>query len=205
MDNGLTHSPVSAQNQEAWLDALTQLMPRGLAWNTQQQSGQTKLLSPIAKAMADTDDLCDKLAAEMLPSNTYLLLEEREAYLGLPECEHQGQTLVERRNAIVTKDKQRGGLAPFQIEALAANLGFEIKVEEIFPHHCLRGCAYSLHPQRYRHTLKVKVLNAHNAKMTVLDNVLTPLNSNDVRVLECTLNKYKMGGKYYEFIYSEEE
>ncbi|MDC5753869.1 DUF2313 domain-containing protein [Vibrio europaeus] len=196
---------ICAQSQEAWLDALTQLMPRGMAWNNQLDSGQTKLLSPVAKALSETDHECDKVAAEILPSNTYLLLDEREQYLGLPECEYQGQTIVERRNAIVTKDKQQGGLATWQIEEFAANLGFEIKVEELFPHHCLRSCGYALVPQRYRHILKVKVLNVPNAKMTVLDNVLTPLSSNDARVLECTLNKYKMGGKYYEFIYSKEE
>lgn len=202
--DSVSHNNVSAQNEAAWLDALSQLMPRGIAWNNQTDSSQTKLLTPIAKALAETDLECDKVAAEILPSNTYLLLDEREQYLGLPECEFQGQTLVERRNAIVTKDKQQGGLATWQIEEFASNLGYEIEVEELFPHNCLRSCAFPLIPQRYRHALKVKVLNVPNAKMTVLDNVLTSLSSNDARVLECTLNKYKMGGKYYEFIYPEE-
>ena len=110
--DSVSHNNVSAQNEAAWLDALTQLMPRGLAWNNQTDSGQTKLLTPIAKALAETDLECDKVAAEILPSNT----DEREQYLGLPECEFQGQTLVERRNALVTKDKQQGGLATWQIE-----------------------------------------------------------------------------------------
>lgn len=202
MDNAVTQDNITAQNTEAWLDVLTQLMPRGIAWINQTDSGQTKLLTPIAKAFAQTDALCDTMAAEILPSRTYLLLDEREKYLGLPECGNGAKTVPARRDAIVTKDKQQGGLATWQIEAFAADLGFDIKVEELWPHHCLRSCVAPLIPRRYRHILRVTVLNVPSAKMTCLDNVLTPLSSSDARVLECTLNKYKIGGKFYEFIYS---
>ena len=46
---------LKAQSTGAWLEVLTLLMPRGLAWNTENKAGQTKLLHAFAKALADTD------------------------------------------------------------------------------------------------------------------------------------------------------
>ena len=195
---------LGAQNTDAWLDVLQLLMPQGLAWNKSNKSNQTKLLKALAKALESTDTECESIQMEMLATNANILLPEREKYLGLPECDSQGATITDRRNAVVTKDKMQGGLATWQIEELAADLGFTIQVEEIYPHHCLRSCVYPLVAERYRHTLKVKVLEMPDVRFTCLDNVLTPLINNDARVLECTLNRYKMGGKYYEYIYQGE-
>lgn len=194
---------LKAQSTEAWLEVLTLLMPRGLAWNTEKTAGQTKLLNAFAKALADTDLQCDAIQLEMTPSQAYILLPEYEHYLGLPECEGQLGSIESRRHSVETKDKMQGGLATWQIEKLAADLGFTIKVEEIFPHHCLRSCTYPIWPERWRHILKITVLGMPNVRMTCLDNVMTPLISNDARVLECTLNKYKMGGKFYDYNYEE--
>jgi uncharacterized protein YmfQ (DUF2313 family) len=195
---------LNAQSTGAWLDVLQQLMPRGAAWNTTVDSHQAQLLRALAKALANTDALCDTIRLEMLPSQTHLLLEDYETYLGLPDCTSQGQTFIERRNAVVTKDHIRGGLATWQIEALATDLGFTIRVEEIWPHHCLRTCSYPLYAARYRHVLKVTVTEMPNVRFTCEDSVLVPLLSNDALVLECMLKRYKLGGKYYEYIYQGE-
>lgn len=194
---------VGSQGKDAWLDVLQQLMPRGVAWNHSINSKQTKLLAPLANALATTDNECDLMALEMQLTHTQLLLPEYEQYFGLPECAGLAPTIVERRKNLITKDKLKGGLATWQIEQLAADLGFEIKVEELWPHHCLRSCIAPIYAQLWRHTLKVTVLSVPNAYFTCIDTVLTRLISNDARILECTLNKYKMAGKYYDFHYVE--
>ncbi|MBV7262553.1 DUF2313 domain-containing protein [Photobacterium sp. WH24] len=196
---------VSAQSRDAWLDVLQQLMPQGMAWSRDNDANQTKLLRALAKHLAELDTSCDSMAREMLPNQTQTLLEDYEQYLGLPECENASETITDRRQAVVMKDRRKGGLATWQIEQLAADLGFDVTVEEIFPHHCLRDCMYPLHPERYRHVLRVTVHNLPNARMTCLDHVLTPLVSNNAGILECTLNRYKLAGKYYEFIYEQQE
>lgn len=192
---------ISAQNSDAWLSVLQQLMPQGLAWNKEQTSNQTKLLRALAIALAETDSECDEIEMEMVPSNANILLSDYETYLGLPECDSQGETITDRRTAVVTKDKMKGGLATWQIEALAADLGYTITVTETWPHHCLRSCTYPLWPQRYRHILTITVYGIPSVHFTCLDSVLVPLLSGDAQILECMLNKYKMAGKYYDFIY----
>ncbi|WNJ96530.1 putative phage tail protein [Vibrio ruber] len=192
---------INAQGTEAWLSVLQQLMPQGIAWNKDTDSNQTNLLRALAKALSDADTLCDTIQLEMLPSQANIMLDDYETYLGLPDCDGQGDTLIERRNAVTTKDRIRGGLATWQIESLAKDLGFTIKVDEIWPHHCLRSCSYPLYAQRYRHVLKITVTEMPRVRFTCLDYITMPLISNDARVLECTLNKYKMAGKYYDYIY----
>ena len=192
---------IGAQNKAAWLDVLQQLMPRGIAWNDEISSIQTKLLMPLANALATTDAECEAVAIEMEIKNALLLLPDYETYLGLPECDNLSLTTLERRKNIITKDKLNGGLATWQIESLAKELGFDIKVEEIWPHHCLRSCIAPINQQYWRHTLKVTVLSVAVNRFTCIDSILSPLINNDARALECLLNKYKMAGKYYDFHY----
>ncbi len=195
---------VGTQGGEPWLGVLQQLMPRGIAWNHGCNSQQTKLLAPLASALASTDSECASVALEMQLGSTLLLLSEYEQYFGLPECADLAPTVAARRNNLITKDKLNGGLAIWQIEQLAADLGFEITVQEIWPHHCLRSCIAPLNAAYWRHTLKVTVLNMSNAYFTCVDTILTPLVNNDARILECALNKYKMAGKYYDITYTED-
>lgn len=202
MKRAASQSQLTAATADAWLDILWQLMPKGWAWNRDPKSDQSLLLASLANALADVDADCDAVALEVLPSQAFLMLDEYETYLGLPECEAGIQSTVEtRRNAIVTKDKLSGGLATWQIEQLASDLGFNITVTEHFPHHCLRNCMYPLYEQKWRHMLMITVNDIPDVHMTCLDNVLTPLISNDARILECTLGKYKMAGKYYLYDY----
>jgi len=195
---------VKAQNTKAWLDVLQQLMPRGVAWNNAIDSNQTTLLTAIATSLSSTDMLCDQMQAELLPSATQILLDEYEHYLGLPECNNINLTFSSRQRQVVAKDKRQSGLAAWQIEALALEMGFLIKVDEKFPHHCLRSCDAPIYSARYRHTLDITVLSVPAARFTCLDNILTPLINNDARALECVLNKYKMAGKYYDVMYKED-
>ena len=203
MDSVNMSLDVGAQGKSAWLDVLQQLMPRGIAWNLSDNSQQTKLLEPLASALATTDSECDVVALEMQVNRAQFLLPEYEDFFGLPECVGLAPTITERRNNLITKDKLKGGLAAWQIEQLAADLGFDVRVEEVWPHHCLRSCAAPINSAYWRHTLKVVVLSIPEMRFRCLDSILTPIVNSDARVLECTLNKYKMGGKYYDFHYVE--
>lgn len=192
----------SAQSVDAWLDVLQQLMPQGEAWPRDEEAAQTKLLRALAKHLADLDAEAAKLQFEMIASQANLLLPEYEQYLGLPECGEEQQTMEERRRAVELKDKRKGGQATWQIEQLAADLGFEVVVHEHFPHHCLRDCLTHIYPERYRHVLDIDVLTGPEGRFTCIDNVLIPLTTGN-RSPECVLNRYKLAGKYYDFYYKE--
>lgn len=192
-----------ASSVEAWLDVLQQLMPQGVAWSRENGGNQTRLLRALAKTFARVEASAEEIEAELLPSDTRMLMDERETYLGLAECVGASRIYEHRLNSIITKDKLKGGLATWQIEQLAADLGFTVRVEEIWPHHCLRSCADSLNEQHYRHVLKVTVLDMPLSRFSCVDNVSTPLIATDASTFECMLSRYKMGGKYYEFNYEE--
>ncbi|HGP3636797.1 TPA: YmfQ family protein [Yersinia enterocolitica] len=190
-----------AHSVTAWKNVLQQLMPRGKAWPRDVTANLSALLRGFSGRLNRAESSADLLLLEMRPDTTVLLLPEWEEYLALPECNIPNITFDSRRNAVIEKYYRKGGLAPWQIEAVAAALGFTIEVEVILPHHCLRSCTYPLYPARYRFVLKVHVYQIPDGRFTVLDNVLTPLVSDQAMMLECVLNKYRLAGTGYEFIY----
>ena len=184
-----------------WTNAIMLQMPRGDIWSRDQTGPLYKYAAGYASRLQRVEQSADQLLDEMRPETTQQLLPEWEAYLGLPECSLTGQTVDTRRNAVVEKYHRKGGLQSWAIEELAALLGFTIEVQEIFPHHCLRGCTYPLYEAKYRHVMRVIVKGIPNAYATCLDDCLTPLTSQSATALICSLEKIKMAGKYYEYIY----
>ncbi|KEA51785.1 hypothetical protein DT73_12685 [Mangrovibacter sp. MFB070] len=191
-----------AHGVAAWLHALQQVMPRGKAWPREADSDLTRLLLALATRLNRVETNADLLLPEMRPETTRQLLDEWEGYLELPECELPASTFEGRRRAVVEKYHRKGGLAPWQIEAVAADLGFNVKVNVILPHHCMRSCMYPLWPNRYRWLLQIEVLDSSGGRFTCMDTVMTPLLSDRARELECVMTKYRMGGTGYEFIYA---
>ncbi|WP_417880312.1 YmfQ family protein [Vibrio sp.] len=188
-----------------WTNSLVLQMPRGLIWNYEPNSTLYKYVAGYAPRLEAAETNADLLLDEMRPETCFQTLPEWETYLGLPECNVSNQGFESRRAAVVEKYHRKGGLQAWNIEKLAADLGFDIEVQEIFPHHCLRGCTYPLYEERYRHVLRINVYGITQAYATCLDNCLTPLVLQTAAILECTLNTIKLGGKYYEFVYYYDE
>ncbi|HDZ3732002.1 TPA: YmfQ family protein [Vibrio harveyi] len=188
---------------EQWTNSIMSQMPRGVLWQRATSLDLYKYAQGYAPRLEQVEASADSLLFEMRPETTYELLPEWEEYLGLPECSSKtGDNFEYRRFAVIEKYHRKGGLQAWNIQKLAIDLGFTVEVDETFPHHCLRGCNYPLWEQKYRYILRVTVYGIPNAYMTCLDDVLTRLVSSDARVLECTLNRYKLSGLYYEFYYA---
>jgi len=191
----MTHS------KSAWTDAIMMQMPRGDIWPREQDSFLYKYVSGYAARLQRAERSANQLLLEMRPESTTNMLEEWETYLSLPECTLSEQKFDARRKAVVEKYRRKGGLQSWAIEELAATLGYTVEVNEIFPHHCLRDCMYPLQPARYRHLLQIRVLGIDNSNANCLDDCMTTLISQSAALLDCTLQKFKLGGKYYEYIY----
>ncbi|MBV7315439.1 YmfQ family protein [Shewanella sp. NIFS-20-20] len=192
-----------AHSVAQWTNAIMAQMPRGVIWQRATSLDLYKYAQGYAPRLERAEASADNLLLEMRPETTQQLLDEWEEYLGLPECIAEPNSNFEyRRYAVVEKYHRKGGLQAWNVQRLAEDLGFTVSVDEVFPHHCLRGCTYPLWPQQYRYILRVTVTGIPGAYMTCLDDVLTPLLASDARVLECTLNRYKLGGLYYEFYYA---
>lgn len=180
-------------------------MPRGKAWPRELNADLTRFLRALALRLSRVENDSNALLNEMRPESTFQLLPEWENYLGLPECDLPPGTVEARRLAVVEKYHRKGGLASWQIEAVAAALGFTVKVNVILPHHCMRSCMYPLWAARYRWILQIEVLSITGGRFTCLDNVMIPLISDRARELECLMTKYRLGGTAYDFIYLGEE
>lgn len=185
-----------------WTSAILAQMPRGFLWQRAKSSDLYKYAQGYAPRLERAEASADLLQLEMRPESTTQLLPDWEEYLGLPECSAGSSSSIEyRRFAVVEKYHRKGGLQAWNIQKLAADLGFTVEVDEIFPHHCLRSCTYPLWEQKYRYIVRITVYGIPNAYMTCLDDVLTPLLTSDAGFLECTLQRYKLAGFYYEFDY----
>lgn len=186
-----------------WTSSILAQMPRGIIWQRATSLDLYKYAQGYAPRLERAEASADNLLFEMRPESTLQLLPEWEEYLGLPECVAEPVTNLEyRRYAVVEKYHRKGGLQAWNIQKLATDLGFTVEVDETFPHHCMRSCTYPLWEQKYRYILRVTVYGIPGAYMTCLDDILTPLLTSDARVLECTLQRYKVGGLFYEFYYA---
>lgn len=186
-----------------WSNSIMQQMPIGVIWQRETSLDLYKYVAGYAPRLEAAEISADGLLLEMRPMTTLQMLQEWEGYLALPECSTANQTIESRRAAVVEKYYRKGGLQPLNIEKLAADLGFDIEVQELYPHHILRGCNYPLYEEKYRHVLRIYVKGITQAYATCVDDCLTPLVLQTAAILECTLNRFKMAGKYYEYYYQE--
>lgn len=117
---------------EAW----TNLLPSGGAWPRDPGSTLVRLLRGEAQIWGDPVDsrAADLLERETDPRATLTMLEDWERAFGLPEeCVAEPLTIEERRLVLVEKITSEGGQSRAYFYALAAKLGYVIRIEEYSP------------------------------------------------------------------------
>ena len=92
-----------AHSVDEWLGALWQVMPRGKAWSRDEDGDLNLFLRALARRLSQTEFDAENLLPEMRPETTFMLLEEWEEYLELPECGQLSGTVEDRRRAVVEK------------------------------------------------------------------------------------------------------
>lgn len=120
---------------DAYAAQLAQLLPQGAAWPREQDTVLANLVSALAQDPARLDAAMHALLTELDPSQALLMLEEWERVCGLPdECSQPGETIAERREAIVAKLSAQGGQTPEYFAELATLLaGAPCTVREYRP------------------------------------------------------------------------
>ncbi|MFT4118680.1 YmfQ family protein [Bradyrhizobium sp.] len=115
-------------------EQLDALLPQGLAWPREQDARIRLLTRALAEEFSRVDARGDDLVREANPATTSELLPDWEAAAGLPDdCVSSGQTLQERRAALISKLTEVGGASiPYFIQ-LAASLGYTITIDEFEP------------------------------------------------------------------------
>ncbi|MGQ3663297.1 YmfQ family protein [Citrobacter braakii] len=187
--------------------ALIKLLPRGLAWPQNADDTLAKLLLALADGFAREDEQAETLARrESMPGTSQTLLDNWESFLGLPECGEISDTLEQRRTAAQAKFTMAASLNLNFLEELALGFGYDINIEQRYPHNCMRSCMYPLIPQEVRFTAYVTVnsyVDKHNA--TCLDDCMTPLVVYESGALECLLERYGPAYETFVYFYPESE
>lgn len=193
-----------AMTPEQYQQAGLALLPIGRAWTRSPDSQLGKLMLGLGDELARIDGLGDRLLDESFAESAFMLLPDWEAFAGLPDCPTSNDTTIEnRRLALAAKLKMTGSLCTAFFEQLAAERGYNIKIREYYPHHCLRTCRYPLYPESNWWTAYVYVGAPFLHDMTVLDGVTTRLKVYDYGDLECLLERYRPA--HIHFVYISED
>ncbi len=131
-----------AQSAEEYAGQLDELLPVGLAWPRDADARMRDLTRSLAEELARVDQRGDDLIEAVLPSTTVEMLSDWERAAGLPDtCVATGQTVQERRNALLARLTSTGGQSRAFFISLAAYLGFTITITEFQPFQAGRSRA----------------------------------------------------------------
>ena len=126
-----------------YLKLLQSLLPKGYAWNRDEDSDIGQFLYGEAGEFARVEGRAYDLLQERDTRYASELLIDHETDLGLPdECSPDGQTIQERRLAAHTKLISLGGQNPAYFIELAEAYGWEVTIEEFSPFICGAHGAY---------------------------------------------------------------
>ena len=193
---------MASLSQGQYLDAGLKLLPVGLAWNRAPDSQIGKVIDVRAEKLTQVNQTAHQLVRERLLSDAFLLLDDWEAFYGLPECS-EVLTVDSRRQALVAKDNEIGSFCKPFLEEIARANGFDIRVITHYPHHCQRDCLYPLHPAEnaWRVFIYTKSKNIRNA--TCLEDVSQELVLFERSKVECFLKRFCYSHLEMIFVYED--
>lgn len=181
-------------NGDQYGEQLDALLPQGLAWPREQDARIRLLTRALAEEFSRVDARGDDLVLEANPATTSELLPEWEAAAGLPdECVPSGQTLQERRAALISKLTELGGASRSYFIQLAASLGYTITIDEFAPFRA--GISHAGDPLAGENWMYVWRINAPETTVTDFRASLSaagePLRKWGNDLLECVFNRLK--------------
>jgi len=120
----------SAEKLAQYKELLINLLPKGRLWRPKDQPKFSALLGSTAQEPCRVDDRVKQMLLEVDPRTTDESFDTWEGILGLPdECTPDDQTADERRNQLIEKFTNIGGLSGPHYEEIGLQLGFVITVE----------------------------------------------------------------------------
>lgn len=116
---------------EQYLANLQALLPQGAAWPRDPGATLTQVLLAHADGLADAHNRAEDLIDEADPRSSLELLESWERLCGLPDAGTSlAETVAARRSAVLARLTATGGQSRAYFIALAATMGFPIRITE---------------------------------------------------------------------------
>ena len=188
------------------------LLPYGEAWNREADSFITHLLRGLALLWVRVHNRALGIIEDADPRTTLEMLADWETALGLPDdCLPAGNSIQERRAAVLAKLDDEGRQDPDFYQELARMLGYKITIEEYSPFICGLGrcggnvpCGDRLnggHDVRYYWRVKI-----HGPRITLFRcGASAPPDRlgkiSRATELECLIRRYKLAHTYVIFEY----
>ena len=191
----------------AYLQQLKNLLPRGALWNSLREDGAlfSELLAALAEEPSRIDASASSLPDEADPRTTLQLLQEWEAFAGLPDtCSGQGATTDARREALLAALTALGGQSRAYYIALAESLGFPgATITEYDPHTIDETVDAPIYGLDWQFAWLLTAPMPDVDQLTVDDTVDDSLGQQAATtVLECQINKTKPAHTTAQFNYS---
>ena len=166
----MTDKLFGPHTKEEQAQSLANYLPNGKVFKAKNQKGTTlkNLIFGLGIELFRNENKQNEIICEHFPEDTELLLSEWESALGIPdECFPIAETAQERRDNIVTKLTALGVATKEGFEALALELGFEVRVDG--------GGRWGVFPMEFPAIL---FNNPSDARFTMVVDFLTPIDLN---------------------------
>ena len=176
------------------LDILARLLPP-VSYDSRGPALAAELTA-MATLLDEGLALSELLDVELDPRSSYALLEEFEQTYGLPDAcaAVDGQTIADRRLALVTRITARGSQQPAYYEALADALGYPgTRVYEYTPWTCVDTCAEPVASADWRFVWVMQMPQSERVTYFTAGSPCTePLaNWSSIESITCVVNRLK--------------
>lgn len=185
------------RDADAYKEQLLALLPRGPLWDALRQPGTTgaALAAALAEEPARIDArVQDMLTRELDPRTVLELLEEGEAWVGLPDaCSGLGASLQQRHDDLHAKLTQTGGQSRAYFLATAERLGFpDGEIVEYDPHTVDETVDAPIYGEAWAHAWTLSVPTPEVNQFTTDSSVDESLGEQAPTTrLECVVNRLK--------------
>lgn len=184
---------------------LQSALPSGMAWVRDKSSVLTQLLTGIALEFSRVDARALDMIAESDPRTTTELIDDWEAFAGLPDpCVTDEQTLEQRRVALASKLLMQGGQSCEYFLSIAQNLGYQnASIDHKFEMmDCTSECDVELHSADDIFFWQLNLpFSGSVLEMDCESSCDDPLASWGDQGVECRINRYKPAHTNVAFAY----
>lgn len=177
---------------------LDSLLPAGPAWHTGDG-----VLGALGDGLTRVHGRAVDAVGESQPASATELFAEWEYAAGLPDaCVGAGQTLAQRRDALVARITAHGGQSPAYYVGVAAALGYPVTITEFRPHTVASAVTHPLYDHGWSHAWQVNAPLNNLRRLTVISGVDEPLASWANTLLECVIRRLKPAHALVLFAYT---
>ncbi|MCB6182302.1 DUF2313 domain-containing protein [Leeia sp. TBRC 13508] len=151
------------------------------------------------------EDFAQSVIDAMSPATCPVsMIPDWESVYGLPDpCTPRGSlSISSRRQRLIAKEKELGGLSKTYFIALAASIGFQISITELGAYTCEMSCESPVADEGWDFVWQINAPSVSIQEATVEDGVETPLRYWGNTLLECVLRPLRPAHTILLFAYA---